>query len=168
VTHPAKDHKHTVLVFPTRAAAETAYAALHHAGVNREDMTLFTRAETGEKHREDQVDEAIEIGGGAGASIGASAGGVGGLLAGLGMLVIPGIGPILAVGPIAAALTGAITGGAFGGFAGSLTGLGVAEVEAKIAEQHVRAGRSVILLDGRADNARISAIAREAGALDIG
>ncbi len=68
------------------------------------------------------------------------AGGAGGLFAGLGLLVIPGFGPLLVVGPVAAALTGAITGGAVGGVAGSLISAGVAEASALAAESIFRPG----------------------------
>lgn len=70
----------------------------------------------------------------AGAATGAALGGLGGLLAAAGALVIPGIGPILAAGPIATALAGAATGGlvggALGGIVGALTESGIEESEA--------------------------------------
>lgn len=68
------------------------------------------------------------------------------MLAGLGLMGIPGLGPVLAAGPLAVALTGAITGGALGGFTGSLIGEGVSEVEAKAAERQMKAGRTVVIL----------------------
>jgi hypothetical protein len=49
----------------------------------------------------------------------------------VGALAIPGIGPVIAAGPLVATLAGIGIGGAFGGFAGSLIGLGISEVEAK-------------------------------------
>jgi hypothetical protein len=79
-----------------------------------------------------------------GATAGAVAGGVvvGGLslLVGLGALVIPGLGPLLAAGPIVAALAGLGAGGAVGGIAGALIGMGIPEYEAKRYESFVEEG----------------------------
>ncbi len=75
-----------------------------------------------------------------GAGIGAAIGGVGGLLVGLIMLPIPGIGPVLAAGPIAAALAGAGLGAAAGGLLGALTELGVPEEQAGAYAESVRRG----------------------------
>src|SRR6187399_446275 len=67
----------------------------------------------------------------AGAATGGVTGGVLGLLAGIGALAIPGLGPFIAAGPIMAALSGAAAGATVGGIAGALVGLGIPEVEAK-------------------------------------
>ncbi len=99
------------------------------------------------------------------AGVSMRAGGPGGLLAGLGLLVVPGFGPLLAVGPVAAALTGAITGGALGGVAGSLIGAGVAEASALAAEKHLAAGRAIMTFADAAWNERIVKAARHSPAL---
>lgn len=75
-----------------------------------------------------------------GAGIGAAIGGIGGLLLGLAVLPIPGVGPVLAAGPIAAALAGAGLGAAAGGLLGALTELGVSEEEAGAYAESVRRG----------------------------
>lgn len=67
----------------------------------------------------------------AGAASGATLGGAFGLLAGLGALAIPGVGPFVAAGPLIGALAGIGVGGAVGGFTGALIGLGIPEYEAK-------------------------------------
>ncbi len=67
-------------------------------------------------------------------------GGALGLLAGIGALAIPGIGPFIAAGPIVAALSGAAIGAAGGGVVGALVGLGIPELEAKIYEDRIKAG----------------------------
>lgn len=67
----------------------------------------------------------------AGAASGATLGGALGLLAALGALAIPGIGPFVAAGPLIGALAGIGVGGAVGGFTGALIGLGIPEYEAK-------------------------------------
>lgn len=81
------------------------------------------------------------------------------------MLVVPGFGPLLAVGPVAAALSGAITGGALGGFAGSLIGAGVFEPSALAAEKYLVAGRAIVTVANAAWNERISEAARRSSAL---
>jgi hypothetical protein len=67
-------------------------------------------------------------------------GGVLGWLAGIGTLAIPGVGPLIAAGPIVAALAGAGVGGAVGGFAGALVGVGIPEYEAKRYEGRIAKG----------------------------
>ena len=75
---------------------------------------------------------------------GAAIGGVFGRLAGIGTLAIPGAGPIIAAGPLAAALSGAAVGGAVGGIAGALVGMGIPEYEAKRYEGKIREGNILI------------------------
>lgn len=79
-----------------------------------------------------------------GAAAGGLAGGVLGLLAGIGALAIPGVGPLIAAGPIMAALSGAAVGAAAGGLAGGLIGLGIPEIEAKIYEEKLLKGNYLI------------------------
>jgi hypothetical protein len=79
-----------------------------------------------------------------GAAAGGVAGGVIGLLAGIGALAIPGVGPLIAAGPIMAALGGAAVGGTAGGVVGGLIGLGIPEVEAKIYEEKLKTGNYLI------------------------
>lgn len=71
---------------------------------------------------------------------GGFAGGTLGLLAGIGALAIPGVGPFIAAGPIMAALSGAAVGAAAGGMVGALIGLGIPELEAKVYEERIKKG----------------------------
>lgn len=113
----------------------------------KQRFVFFVPSEPARDRRQDAaLDHDIDVGGEVGAGVSMLAGGAGGLLTGLGLLVIPGFGPLLAVGPVAAAPTGAITGGAVGGVAGSLIGAGVAEASALAAEKHLAAGRAIITL----------------------
>ena len=80
----------------------------------------------------------------AGAAAGGTLGGAVGLLAGLGALAIPGIGPLLAIGPIVAAITGAAAGAAVGGVTGGLVGMGLPESHAKGFEQKIREGHILL------------------------
>lgn len=83
-----------------------------------------------------------------GATTGAATGGVGGgvlgLLAGIGALAIPGVGPFIAAGPIMAALSGAAVGATTGGIVGGLVGLGIPEIEAKRYEGKLKEGNYLI------------------------
>ncbi|WP_245614873.1 general stress protein [Muricoccus aerilatus] len=97
------------------------------------------------------TDEAAS-GAGTGATIGTVLGGGAGLLAGIGALAIPGIGPIVAAGWLVAALTGAGAGAAAGGLLGSLTGAGVEERDAHVYSEGVRRGGSLVTV--RTDDAR--------------
>ena len=76
----------------------------------------------------------------AGAGSGAVLGGTLGLLAGIGALAIPGVGPLIAAGPIMAALAGIGVGGAVGGFTGAMIGMGIPEYEAKRYEGRLQKG----------------------------
>lgn len=105
----------------------------------------------------------------AGVAAGGVLGGALGLLAGIGALAIPGVGPLIAAGPLMAALSGAAAGATVGGIAGALIGLGIPEIEAKRYETRVNEGNiliSVHAVDGdEVDKAK--KILSDAGAEDI-
>jgi hypothetical protein len=103
-----------------------------------------------------------------GALTGGAIGGAAGLAASLMGLAIPGVGPILAAGPIAAALAGAGAGAVAGGLIGGLTDLGVSEEDAQYYAESVRRGGALVTVradESRADEAM--AIMRRHGAVDI-
>jgi hypothetical protein len=79
-----------------------------------------------------------------GATTGGIAGGAIGLLAGIGALAIPGLGPFIAAGPIMAALSGAAVGATAGGIVGGLIGLGIPEIEAKRYEDRLKKGNYLV------------------------
>lgn len=91
-----------------------------------------------EKHT--KAPEGAAIGG----TVGFGAGGIIGLLAGIGSLAIPGVGPFIAAGPIMGALSGAAVGAAAGSLTGSLIGLGIPEYEAKRYEGKITGGSALI------------------------
>jgi hypothetical protein len=105
----------------------------------------------------------------AGAATGGVTGGVLGLLAGIGALAIPGVGPFIAAGPIMAALSGAAIGGTTGGVVGGLVGMGMPEIEAKRYEGKLRSGNYLIAVDVADGNQkdRAKEIFKNAGAEDI-
>jgi len=81
---------------------------------------------------------------GKGAGLGAVAGGTVGALTGLGLMAIPGVGPIVAAGWLVATLTGAAAGAATGGVVGALTQAGVSNDDAEIYAEGLRRGGAVV------------------------
>ena len=79
-----------------------------------------------------------------GAGTGGVLGGTVGLLAGLGTLAIPGVGPLIAAGPLLAALSGAAVGAAAGGLVGALVGMGIPKFEAKRYEGKIKSGGMLV------------------------
>ena len=104
-----------------------------------------------------------------GASAGLAIGGALGWLAGIGAIAIPGIGPMIAAGPIMAALSGAAIGGTLGGAGGALIGMGIPEFEAKRYEGKIKDGN--ILISVHTETSEETELAKrvfkEAGASDI-
>src|SRR4026208_1889819 len=104
-----------------------------------------------------------------GAATGGAIGGTLGLLAGIGALAIPGVGPLIAAGPIMGALAGLGVGGAVGGIIGALIGMGIPEYEAKRYEGRVKDGG--VLLSVHCDTSdqitRAKDVLKRTGADDI-
>lgn len=107
-------------------------------------------------------------GAGAGASLGTVLGGGAGLLAGIGALAIPGVGPVVAAGWLVATLTGAGAGAAAGGLLGSLTGAGVRSEDAQVYAEGVRRGGTLVTVRAdEADASRIESVLASSGHVDI-
>src|SRR6187397_2495123 len=104
-----------------------------------------------------------------GATTGGVTGGVLGLLAGVGALAIPGVGPFIAAGPIMAALSGAAIGATTGGVVGGLIGLGIPEIEAKRYEGKLKSGNYLVAVhtDESEDVDRAKQIFKTAKAEDV-
>jgi len=104
-----------------------------------------------------------------GVAAGGAIGGTLGLLAGIGSLAIPGLGPFIAAGPIMGALAGLGVGGAVGGLVGALIGMGIPEFEAKRYEGRVKEGG--VLLSVHCDTSdqidRAKDILKQTGAQDV-
>ncbi|MBB3319828.1 MULTISPECIES: general stress protein [unclassified Rhizobium] len=137
--------------------ARAAVAALEDAGVPSDDISIVTNKANG-VDVEGQGSYTAE-GAGTGAGVGAVAGGAGGLLTGLGLMAIPGVGPVVAAGWLVAtaagAAAGAVAGGAVGGIVGSMINEGVPEDEANFYAEGVRRGGS--LVTARVDESRAAA-----------
>lgn len=143
-------------LFDSYGDASAAVTALEAAGFMRDDISVVARDSntaggTGSTDSTVDTDDAAS-GAGTGATIGTVLGGGAGVLAGIGALAIPGLGPIVAAGWLVAALTGAGVGAAAGGLLGSLTGAGVEEREAHVYSEGVRRGGSLVTV--RTDDAR--------------
>ncbi|MDT6942367.1 hypothetical protein RI570_20080 [Brucella pseudogrignonensis] len=127
-------------LFDVYSSAKVAVANLEKAGIPSSDISIVSR----HSEKESNATE----GAGVGAGIGAAVGGAGGLLAGLGIMAIPGVGPVVAAGWLAATLTGAVggavVGGATGGLIGALTEAGVPEEDANLYAEGVRRGGTVV------------------------
>jgi len=143
-------------LYDTYDAAVSAVNALEAAGVPHSDISIVSN-NADDRYNKDRATDAAEDAG-KGAGVGAVVGGVGGLLTGLGLLAIPGVGPVVAAGWLiataAGAATGAVVGGAAGGLVGALTGAGVPERDANFYAEGVRRGGT--LVTARVDDARAS------------
>jgi hypothetical protein len=161
-----------VAIYDDFQAANSAVRELVDSGFPRDNISIIANsgrgeytqgtaasgaATTGAATTGENVADETGAGAGVGAGIGAAIGGIGGLLVGLGALTIPGIGPVIAAGPLAVALStltgagvGAVAGGVTGGLLGALIGLGIPEEEAEYYAEGVRRGG--VLLTVQADD----------------
>ncbi len=127
-------------IYSTREAVERAADVLARSGFPVSDISVLLPESLGTKDIGTEKATKAPEGAAAGAGTGAVLGGTLGLLAGIGALAIPGVGPLIAAGPIMAALAGIGVGGAVGGFTGALIGLGIPEYEAKRYEGRLQKG----------------------------
>ncbi len=118
--------------------------ALKNAGFSSNDISALlpdTRTTKDFAHEHNtKAPEGATAGGVAGLGVGAALG----WLAGIGALAIPGVGPLIAAGPIMGALAGGAVGGATGGIIGALVGMGIPEFEAKRYDAKIRDGNILI------------------------
>ena len=153
-----------VAIYDDFQTANNAVRELVDNGIPRDNISLIANnrgdtiggaTTTGAATTGESVADETGAGAGVGAGIGAAVGGIGGLLIGLGALTIPGIGPVLAAGPLAVALStltgagvGAVAGGVTGGLLGALIGLGIPEEEAEFYVEGVRRGGVLVTVQG--------------------
>ena len=156
-------------IYKNRATVDRAADALVGAGFSASDISVLLPENLGGKAIGTEKATKAPEGAAAGATSGAVVGGGLGLLAGIGALPIPGVGPFIAAGPIMAALAGMGVGGTVGGIAGALVGLGIPEYEAKRYEGLVQKGG--ILLSVHCDTSdeikRAKEVLKNTGAEDI-
>ncbi len=156
-------------IFNSRAHAESCVDALISAGFRSDDISVLApNKETTQELATEKNTKAPE-GATTGATTGGAIGGTLGLLAGIGALAIPGVGPLIAAGPIMGALAGLGVGAATGGIIGALVGMGIPEYEAKRYEGRVKGGG--ILLSVHCDDSewvsRAKSILEKSGAEDV-
>lgn len=169
-------------LFNTHSEAQKAVQALIDFGVSPKDISLVANDSRGEfkNYSVDAQGNKGAEGAATGAVSGGVLGGALGLLVGIGALAIPGIGPVLAAGPLAAALgtagataaataaAGAGIGAASGGLLGGLAGLGVSDEDANVYAEGVRRGGTLVTAQVNSNSAdKAAKLMRDYGAVDI-
>ena len=156
-------------LFDTYADARRAVNALEAQGIERDDISVIAN-----KSDEivDESDNRIAEGAELGTDIGAIAGGAGGLLAGLGLVTIPGLGPVLAAGWLVTAavsfVTGATAGLVAGGFIGALVEAGIPEEYAHNYAEGIKSGGTLVTAKvSDREFAEARAILNEAASIDV-
>ena len=156
-------------IVPTHADAASLIEGLRNGGFDSTDVSVLA------PHNQQDVGLTVEKhsktleGTAAGATAGGVLGGVLGLLAGIGTLAIPGLGILVAAGPLLATLSVTRFGASVGGLAGGLVGLAIPEYEAKRYEGHLEKGGILIAVhceDGEAIS-RAQEIMQTSGATDV-
>jgi hypothetical protein len=142
---------------------------LQASGFSNNDISVLFHDKIGTRDFAHEHHTKAPEGASVGAGTGGVLGGVVGLLAGIGSLAIPGVGPLIAAGPIMATLGGAAVGAAVGGLTGALVGLGIPEFEAKVYEGKIRSGNILIACHTRTsdDVKRAKDIFQACGATDV-
>ena len=132
---------------------------LRIGGFTANDISAIFPDKSGTRDFATQNSTKTPEGAAVGAGSGAIIGGALGWMAGIGALAIPGVGPLIAAGPIMAALSGAFAGGALGGLSGALVGMGIPEYEAQRYEGKIREGS--ILVAVHTDTSEEESLARK-------
>jgi hypothetical protein len=149
--------------------AERVVDRLREAGFSNDDISVLLQDHEGSKDFAHQKNTKAPEGTTTGVTTGGVIGGTLGLLAGIGALAIPGVGPFIAAGPIMGSLAGLGVGGAVGGLIGALVGMGIPEYEAKRYEGHIKEGG--VLLSVHCDTSdeitRAKDLLQHTGAQDI-
>ena len=122
---------------------------LKAAGFTASDISILTPDRGGVRDLGHENSTKAPEGAATGAGTGALLGGALGWMAGIGALAIPGVGPLIAAGPILATLTGLAVGGTLGGVSGALVGLGIPEYEAKQFEGKLREGHILLCIHAK-------------------
>ena len=149
--------------------AERAVDALVSGGFANNDVSVLMADNQGSKDFAHEKQTKAPEGTATGVAAGGTIGGTLGLLAGIGALAIPGVGPFIAAGPIMGALAGLGVGGVVGGLVGALVGMGIPEYEAKRYAGRVKDGGVLLSVDCHTTEniARAKDILKRTGANDI-
>lgn len=146
-------------LYKSRTSAETAVDSLISAGFSSNNISVLFPDNQSSKELAHEKNTKAPEGTTTGVATGGAIGGTLGLLAGIGALAIPGVGPFIAAGPIMGALAGLGVGGAVGGLIGALVGMGIPEYEAKRYEGRIKEGG--ILLSAHCDTSEQIKLAKD-------
>lgn len=162
-------NKAVIGLVSTTSQAEIIVDELQRAGFSASDISALFPDNKGTRDFALEKNTKAPEGAVAGASAGGVIGGTIGLLAGIGALAIPGLGPFIAAGPLMAALSGAAAGAGVGGLTGALVGMGIPELEAKQYEGKVASGSILVSVhvDDSAERSRAKQILETRGATDV-
>jgi hypothetical protein len=156
-------------IYKSAAEAERAVDQIAVGGFSHNDISVLLPDSHSTKEFAHEKNTKAPEGTTTGVTAGGAVGGALGLLAGIGALAIPGVGPFIAAGPIMGALAGLGVGGAVGGLIGALVGLGIPEYEAKRYEGRIKDGGVLLSVhcDTSDDVTRAKALLKRTGAEDI-
>lgn len=156
-------------IYPSGEHAERAVDTLIAAGFPSAAISVLLPDSRSTKEFAHVKETKAPEGTAAGVTTGGAIGGTLGVLAGIGALAIPGVGPFIAAGPIMAGLAGLGVGGAVGGLVGALIGMGIPEYEAKRYEGRVKGGGTLLSVhcDTSAQVSRAKDLLKSSGAEDI-
>lgn len=148
--------KRMVGVFKQEEHAIKAIQELKTIGYKEENISFIAKSKETKEHIEEAThaspEKEIGKAAGTGAVAGGAIGAIGALLVQAGTFAIPGIGPILAAGPLAATIAGLAAGGATGGVVGALAGLGINKDDAEKYHVHLESGDVLVLVDSHEEN----------------
>lgn len=156
-------------IYRSSAEAERAVDSLVAAGFPNGDISVLLPDNQSSKEFAHEKNTKAPEGTTTGVVSGGAVGGTLGLLAGIGALAIPGVGPFIAAGPIMGALAGLGVGGAVGGLVGALVGMGIPEYEAKRYEGRIKDGGVLLSVhcDSSEEITRAEEILKHTGAQDV-
>ncbi len=156
-------------IFRSRSEAEIAVNELTAAGFSNQDVSVLMADKSGTRDFATEKNTKAPEGTTTGAGVGGTIGGTIGLLAGIGAIAIPGVGPLIAAGPIMATLAGLGVGGAVGGMVGALVGMGIPEYEAKRYEGRVKDGGILVSVhcDSSEEVSRAKDVLKRTGGDDV-
>lgn len=161
--------KSIIAILDSQLKTESAVNALQKRGVPPSAISVLLPDKDGTRDFAHEHNTKAPEGAVAGAGTGGVIGGTLGVLAGIGALAIPGLGPFIAAGPLMAALSGAAAGAAIGGIGGALIGLGIPEIEAKRYEGKIKGGNILVAVhvEDSAQQKVAEEVLKQEGAQDI-
>jgi hypothetical protein len=156
-------------IYASVSQAERAVDTLVNERFSNADISVLLPENQGSKDFAHEKHTKAPEGTTTGVAAGGTIGGALGLLAGIGALAIPGVGPLIAAGPIMGALAGLGVGGAVGGLVGALVGMGIPEYEAKRYEGKLKEGGVLLSVhcDTSEEIVRAKEILKRTGAADV-